>query len=32
MTLGKRHPNEDFFDVIDDLKRSFSTVKGHAVT
>ena len=32
MTLGKRHSKENFSDVLDDLKRSFSTGKSHAVT
>ena len=32
MTLGKRHSKEHFSDVLDDLKRSFSTGKSHAAT
>ena len=28
MMLGKRHSKEDFFDVLDDLKRLFSTGKS----
>ena len=30
--LGKRHTKEDFSDVPDDLKRSFSTGKSQAAT
>ena len=32
MTLGKRHSKEHFADVLDDLKKSFSTGKSHAAT
>ena len=32
MTLGKIHSKEDFSDVLDDLKRSFSTGKSQAAT
>ena len=31
MMLGKRHSKEDFSDVLDDLKRSFSTGESQAV-
>ena len=30
MMLGKRHSKEDFSDVLDDLKRSFSTGESQA--
>ena len=32
MMLGKKHSKEDFSDVLDDLKRSFSTGKSQATT
>ena len=32
MMQGKRHSKEDFSDVLDDLKRSFSTEKSQAAT
>ena len=30
--LGKRHTKEDFSDVLDNLKMSFSTGKSQAAT
>ena len=32
MMLGKKHSKEDFFDVLDDFLRSFSTGKSQAAT
>ena len=32
MMLGKGHSKEDFSNVLDDLKRSFSTGKNQAAT
>ena len=32
MMLGKRNSKEDFSDVLDDLKGSFSTGKSQAAT
>ena len=32
MMVGKKHSKEDFSDVLDDLKRSFSTGKSQAAT
>ena len=32
MTLGKKHSKEHFSEVLDDLKRSFSTGKSQAAT
>ena len=32
MMLGKRHSKEDFSDVLDDSKKSFSTGKNRAAT
>ena len=32
MMLGKRHSKEDFSDVLNDLKKSFSTGKSQAAT
>ena len=31
-TKGKRHSKEDFSDVLNDLKKSFSTGKSQAAT
>ena len=32
MMLGKGHAKEDFFDVLNDLKKSLSTGKSQAAT